>query len=121
MPENSDKKTITTKEPTAPPEEASFPWGMIVLAALFDLIGIIPIINLMTELLAGLIIGLWQSGYTPKTDPLISFFLAKVMDLLTFGILPSNIAIVIYAYIKKKAASKVDSAKNPASLATANN
>ena len=98
---NSDKQT--TEQPIAPSEPVSFPWLMVVLAAAFDLIGVIPIINLFTELLAGLIIGLWQKGYAPKTDPLISFFVAKVIDIFSLGILPSNIAVVVYAYLQKKA------------------
>lgn len=98
---NSDKQT--TERPITPPEPVSFPWAMITLAAAFDLIGIVPIVNLLSELIAGLIIGLWQKGYAPKTDPVISFFLAKVIDILSLGILPSNIAVVVYAYIKKKA------------------
>jgi len=121
MPEenNSDKKT--TARPIAPPEPASFPFGMFALAALFDLIGIIPIINIISELLAGLIIGLWQKSYSPKTDPIISFIVAKIIDAVSLGILPSNIGVVVYAYIKKNAAAQVfDSLHTPAGLAAAN-
>jgi len=100
---NSDQQT--TARPIAPPEPASFPFGMFALAALFDLIGIIPIINIASELLAGLIIGLWQKSYSPKTDPIISFIVAKIIDAVSLGILPSNIGVVVYAYIKKNAAA----------------
>jgi hypothetical protein len=103
MPENYDEKE--TKRPTSSPESASFPLGMIALAAIFDLIGIIPIINLFSELLAGLTLGLWQKSYAPKTDPVTTFLVAKVIDIFSLGILPSNIGIVVYAYIKKKAAT----------------
>jgi len=85
------------------PEPVSLPWGMIAFAIVSDLVGLIPIINIFSELVAGFVIGLWQRSYAPKTDPLISFFLAKALDIFTLGILPSNIAVVIYAYVKKKA------------------
>jgi len=121
MPENEEDKKATTENPPTPPEPVSFPWEMIVLATVFDLIGIIPIVNFFSELLAGLIIGLWQKSYAPKTDPLITFFLAKVIDIFSLGILPSNIGVVVYVYIKKKAENKVFSAlQTPAGLAVAN-
>lgn len=105
MPENENSsKETNAKQSATPSEPVSFPWMMLVLAAVFDLIGIIPIVNLLTELLAGFIIGLWQASYAPKTDPLTTFFLAKILDICTLGFLPSNIAIIVYAYIKKKAA-----------------
>ncbi|MFH1385460.1 MAG: hypothetical protein ABIG65_00205 [Patescibacteria group bacterium] len=107
---NSDKKT--TERPIAPSEPASFPWGMLCLATLFDLIGMIPVINLFTETLAGLIFGWWQKGYAPKTDPVLTFIVAKIMDVVSLGILPSNIGIVVYAYIKKKTAAKIADAAN---------
>lgn len=78
---------------------------MLCLAALFDLIGLIPIINFFSETLAGLIFGFWQKKYVPQTDPLITFLIAKIIDTVSLGILPSNIGIVFYAYIKKKAAA----------------
>lgn len=80
----------------------SIPWLMLVIAALFDLVGLIPFINFFSELVAGFILGLWQKGYAPKTDPFLTFFMAKVADIFMIGLLPSNIAVVIYAYIKKK-------------------
>lgn len=103
MPENENSEKTTTEQSVAPPESVSFPWMMIILAAFFDLIGLIPIINLFSELIAGLTLGLWQKGYAPKTDPVMSFFVAKVIDIASLGILPSNIAVVVYAYVKKKA------------------
>jgi hypothetical protein len=75
---------------------------MLCLAALFDLIGLIPVINLTTEALAGLILGWWQKSYAPKTDPLLTFIIAKIIDATFLGLLPSNIGVVIYAYLKKK-------------------
>jgi len=88
-------------------ETVSFPWGMFFLALIFDLIGLIPIVNFISEAVAGLLFGLWQRAYSPKTDPILTFILAKIADVITAGILPSNIAVVIYAYLKKKASSKL--------------
>lgn len=84
----------------------SLPWGMLCLAIFFDLIGLIPLLNLLTEIIAGLIIGMWQRSYSPKTDPILSFVIAKIIDIACFGLFPSNIGVVIFAYAKKKAASK---------------
>ena len=99
--------------PVAQPE-ASFPYGMLFLAIIFDLIGVIPIINFITESLAGLIFGIWQKEYAPQTDPVLTFIIAKTIDAISAGILPSNIGIVVYAYIKKKAAASI---QTPASMA----
>ena len=90
-------------------EEISFPWMMFALAALFDLAGLVPILNIVTEIAAGFIFGLWQKGYSPKTDPFLTFMMAKMVDFASLGILPSNIGIVVYAYMRKKAASAVQS------------
>jgi len=115
------RQTESSERPIAPPEPASFPWEMLCLAALFDLIGLIPIINLFTETLAGLIFGWWQKGYNPKLDPILTFIVTKIIDVVSLGILPSNIGIVVYSYIKKKAAAQVyDAMKNPGGLAMAN-
>ncbi len=97
--------TTSAEHLIAPPEPTSFPWGMLCLAALFDLVGLVPVLNLITETLAGLIFGWWQKGYNPKLDPLLTFIVAKIIDAISLGILPSNIGIVVYAYIKKKAAA----------------
>lgn len=85
-------------------EEVTFPWLIFFLAAIFDAVCFFfpPV-----EVVAGLIFGFWQKLYAPKTDPLITFIVAKIIDALSLGILPSNIGIVVYAYIKKKAAAKM--------------
>ena len=117
---NSDKKT--TARPVAPPEPVSFPWIMFCLAILFDAVGflcvflaaLVPflaILPFLWEALAGLIFGMWQWFYNPKTDPIITFIVAKIIDAISLGILPSNIGIVVYAYIRKKVAAKLS--KNP--------
>jgi len=82
-------------------EKAPFPWLMFCVAIVFDLIGLIPFVNFFSETIAGLTLGLWQKSYAPKTDPLLTFFIAKIIDTISLGILPSNIGIVIFAYIKK--------------------
>jgi len=97
-----DKKRQT---PATPPEPVSFPWGMLTLAIFFDLIGLVPFLNFLTESLAGLIFGLWQKFYNPKLDPILTFVVAKIIDALSLGILPSNIGIVVYSYMKKKSLS----------------
>jgi len=107
-----DKKR---QSPAAPAEPVSFPWGMVTLAAVFDLIGLIPLVNLFSELLAGFIISvLWQKSYAPTSDPLLTFFTTKIIDIFSFGIFPSNIGIVVYAYVKKKAAAKISASPAPA-------
>ncbi len=103
MPEENNQN----ERPVAAPEPAVFPWEMFCVAVLFDLIGLIPILNFFSEILAGLIIGLWQRFYNPKTDPIITFFVAKIIDAISLGFLPSNIGVVVYAFIKKKAAERV--------------
>lgn len=80
---------------------------MLCLAIFFDLIGLIPIVNIFSEVLASLIFGLWMTFYAPKTNPLIALFITKLLDAIFLGFLPSNIAFVIYAYIKQKAAAKI--------------
>jgi len=90
----------------AKPEPVPFPWLMLCLAIIFDLIGFIPIVNIFSEILAGLILWLWKQTYNPKTNPLIDIVAIKIVDFITLGLLPSNIATVIYSYAKKKTASK---------------
>lgn len=102
-----DRAQQARNEPIAPTMPASFPWAMLCLAILFDLVGMIPILNLITETLAGLIFGWWQKGYAPKTDPALTFIVAKIIDVISLGILPSNIGLVIYAYLKKKASANL--------------
>ncbi|MDD2753266.1 MAG: hypothetical protein PHT44_01530 [Candidatus Portnoybacteria bacterium] len=106
MPEDTKspntKQGQKTKPAVAPDEEIFFPWGMLFVAILFDFIGLIPLLNFLSEILAGLIFGLWQKFYNPKLDPVLTFVVAKIIDALSLGFLPSNTGIVVYAYIKKK-------------------
>jgi len=90
-------------------EPVTFPWLMFFVALLFDIVSLIPIVNIFTELLAGLILWLWKKSYNSKTDPLIDIIAAKIVDYIFLDILPSNIFTVVYAYTKKKAASKAGS------------
>jgi hypothetical protein len=90
-------------------EPALFPWLMLCVAIIFDLVGFIPILNIFTDILAGFILWLWKHSYNSKTNPLIDIVAAKIVDFLCLGILPSSTFTVIYSYIKKKAASKAGS------------
>jgi len=92
-------------ETAAPREKVEFPWLALCAAIFFDLIGMIPILNFFSEAFAGLAFGFWQKLYAPKTNPVITFIVAKIADGICLGLLPSNIAIVVFAYIKKRAAS----------------
>lgn len=83
-------------------EPASFPLGMFLLATVFDLVGFIPVINFVSEPIAGLIFWFWQKQYSPKSNPLATLLSAKLLDLVCVGLLPSNIGVVIYAYTAKK-------------------
>jgi len=96
---------------SAPPPSVTFPWLMLCVAILFDSVGMIPIVNFFSEAIAGLTFGLWQKLYSPKANPLITFIVAKIADALCLGFLPSNIAIVIFAYMKKKVESKIPASK----------
>jgi len=91
-------------------EPVTFPWLMFCVAVLFDLVSLIPIVNIFTEILAGLILWLWKKTYNSKTNPLIDIVAAKIVDYIFLDILPSNIFTVVYAYTKKKTASKAGSA-----------
>jgi hypothetical protein len=99
--------------------EESFPWGMFFVAVLFDLVGLIPIVNFLTEILAGAVFWFWQKTYTPKEDPLLSLIVTKIIDLCSLGIFPSNIGMVIIAYTKKKAAAKSPSTSRTSAKPTA--
>ena len=79
---------------------------MFFVALFFDLIGIVPILNLLTEILAGAIIWFWQKSYAPKVDPLLSLMVNKIIDFASLGLFPSNISMVIVAYVKKKSSEK---------------
>lgn len=91
-------------------QPASFPWGIFFLALFFDIIGFIPVLNILTEIIATAIFGFWQTQYTPKSDPLLTIAVAKLADIIFLGFLPSNIGIVIFAHAKKKTASKLSAA-----------
>jgi len=108
------------QQSAASPEQAdhaSFPWGMFFVALLFDIVGLIPILNIFTEILVGLLLWFWQKSYAPNIDPLLSFFANKVIDICTLGIFPSNISIVIVAFMKKRAALKTPAAGTTDNLA----
>lgn len=94
----------------APAVSVSFPWGMLFVALLFDLIGIIPIINIFTEILASLIMWFWQKAYVPQLDAFLNIIVNKIIDLLSLGLLPSNIFIVVVAYIRKRVHAEPKSA-----------
>lgn len=83
-------------------ESVGFPLGMFLLATVFDLVGFIPVINFVSEPIAGLIFWFWQKQYSPKSNPLATLLSAKLLDLACAGLLPSNIGVVIYAYTAKK-------------------
>lgn len=83
-------------------ESVGFPLGMFLLATVFDLVGFIPVINFVSEPIAGLIFWFWQKQYSPKSNPLATLLSAKLLDLVCAGLLPSNIGVVIYAYTAKK-------------------
>jgi hypothetical protein len=90
-------------------ETVTFPWLMFSLAFLFDLVSLIPIVNIATEIFAALVLWLWKKSYNSKTNPLIDIVAAKIIDYICLDILPSNMFTVVYAYIKKKAASAASS------------
>ncbi len=96
---------------SAPPPTVPFPWLIMSVAICFDLVGMIPVVNFFTEAIAAMTFGFWQKSYSPKTNPLITFIVAKIADAIFLGFLPSNISIVVYAYLKKKTASKIPAAK----------
>ncbi len=104
MPENSDISTSAQIQ-EAPPAE--FPKGMLFVAIIFDILGWIPIVNIVTDIFAGFTLWLWQKAYFPKIDPLISLLLPKLFDLATLGFLPSNLTTVLITYSKKKVAWKI--------------
>ena len=88
-------------------QQASFPRGMFFLALFFDIIGLIPVLNILTEIIATAIFGFWQKKHAPSIDPLMTIAITKIADIVSLGILPSNIAIVVLAHIKKKVAAKI--------------
>lgn len=90
-------------QPSGP---VTFPWLAFFAAAFLDLIGMVPIINFVSEPLAKLAFGLWQKAYAPKTNPFLTAIITLIADGLFLGFLPGNIATVIFAYIKKKVEEK---------------
>ena len=99
---NTGQESSAKKAPASVP----FPFGILAIAIIFDLIGLIPIVNIFSEIFAGLTFWFWQKSYMPKIDPLISIVATKIVDFIALGVLPSSVATVIYAYAKKKTASK---------------
>lgn len=99
----AEEKSQDNQDNSAAREEsAPFPWGMLFVAILFDAVGCIPIVNLATEAVAGLIIGFWQKSYVPQLNPMANFITAKLVDICCLGLFPSNMAIIIRSYLKKK-------------------
>ena len=106
MQEEMQAQESEQQTPVAPPK-ISFPWGMFLVAIIFDLIGLIPIVNIASEVVARLLFWLWQKTYIPDVDPFIATIVSEIIKWAGAGFLPSNIEIVIYSYFKKKAASKI--------------
>lgn len=106
--EDDDSEEKSAEQP--PATSVSLPFGMLALAGFFDLIGLIPVLNFFTDFLAGLLLWFWQKSYVPSFDPMLNIFTNKIIDICTLGIFPSNIGIVLVAFIKKRAASKTASA-----------
>ena len=86
-------------------EPVTFPWLMLIVAIIFDLLGFIPFVNIVTDIIACFILWFWKHSYNSKTNPLIDIVAAKIVDFLFVGMLPSSTFTVIYSYIKKKTAS----------------
>ncbi|MCK9378776.1 MAG: hypothetical protein M0P97_01365 [Candidatus Moranbacteria bacterium] len=89
----------------------SFPVNMLILAIIFDGLGLIPFLNIATEAMAGFIFGIWQRSYAPKTNPLVTFVVAKTIDVFFVGLVPSNCGIVVFSYIRRKAEAKLSREK----------
>lgn len=102
--ERDDDKLLKTDSN----QTIEFPTKMLVLALCFDILGFIPVIDIVcivTEPLAGLIFYRWQKKYAPETNPLGSLLINKAIDLMTIGISPSNSILVFRTYSKKKIAN----------------
>lgn len=117
MPEVIDKTEDEQEEPekdtaVVPKKTVSFPLGMAFIALCFDILERIPPITLLAPGF-GLIMGFWQKIYAPKTDPVLGFFLSKIAAIVTMGLLPDNLSIVIYAFTKKRAEAKSKTIKIP--------
>lgn len=108
--DNQEDDQQNPDQPTKSESAVSFPTGMFFLAVGFDVLGFIPVVDIIcvvTEPIAGFIFYRWQKNYAPNTDPVKSLIINKVIDLITVGISPSNSIVVIRAYSKKKAANMV--------------
>lgn len=106
--ENSEENLNEASKTDAQP--VNFPTKMFVLALCFDVLGFIPVVDIVcviTEPIAGFIFWRWQKQYAPNTNPIKSLLINKAIDLITVGISPSNSILVFRAYSKKKAANMV--------------
>ncbi|TSC53320.1 MAG: hypothetical protein LiPW39_332 [Parcubacteria group bacterium LiPW_39] len=120
MPEQNPQKQSAanqpsepTNEPITPQSTVSFPVGMLAVAALFDLVGWIPILNFFTETLSGLILGFWQKLYMEEAslaEIVLAFISAKSIKAASVGFGPTNCGIVLFTYFRKKAMSKIKKA-----------
>jgi len=99
---NQELEKITASQSK---ETAIFPWLALCAAIFFDIIGMVPILNFFSEPIAKLSLGMWQKLYAPKTDPLITAIVSLILNVIFLGFLPSNVAVVVYAYLKKRAAA----------------
>ncbi|MEK7160888.1 MAG: hypothetical protein AAB724_02575 [Patescibacteria group bacterium] len=108
--ESDEEPTEEAPESRSSPAKVSFPWLIAILALGFDLVGLIPALNIATETIAALLFGLWQTNFLPQVNPVLGILMVKLADLCTLGLLPSNLAIVVRAYIKKKSSAKVPGA-----------
>lgn len=108
--EGAEQNQNETAKNTAP--AVKFPKGMFILALCFDVIGLIPVIDIasvVTEPIAVVIFGYWQKKYrnVDFLTILINAGVWKSLDAITIGILPSNSGLVIREYTKKKAGNLV--------------
>ncbi|MBI4836870.1 MAG: hypothetical protein HY813_00470 [Candidatus Portnoybacteria bacterium] len=87
-------------------ETARFPMAMLLVAGAFDLIGFIPIVNLVSEIMAAFVLRTWAFFYAPRSNPLVNIAVNKFVEIPFLGLWPSNISIVLYAYWRKKVGEK---------------
>ncbi len=107
---DSGQPSEQTDEPITPQSKASFPVLMLGVAILFDLVGLIPLLNFFTEALSGLVMGFWQKLYMNEAslaEIVLTFISAKSIKAASLGWLPTNIGVVVFAYARKKAMSKL--------------
>lgn len=101
-----NEEDIEQEQPDQP-ASVPFPWGMMFIAVFFDLVGLIPFVNVCTEIVSGIIFYVWQRSYVPQSSPLLNFLGTRVADFLLLGFFPSNISVVLSAFAKKKTFSLV--------------